>query len=114
MTLDSPWWFILVALGCFRATRFFVYDGLCGANRESGSRFADALDRWAFIQEGPHEGEDRTWFRGKVAYLLACHWCLGFWICVAAAAAWAPDGEWWLWCWPLAGAQGLASSWERR
>lgn len=71
--------FVLLSAAAFRLTQFFVFDSLIGANLDSGSRFADALDDFAYDTNG----NDRTWLRGKIGDLLTCPWCLGFWISAA-------------------------------
>ena len=111
----DPWPFLIVALASFRITRFLVFDSLVGANIESGSRFAAALDVWAW-----DDGADRPgfggWVRDKIGTLLSCPWCVGFWVAVAAVAWWAelPDARWVLVPWAVAGAASILSTWERR
>lgn len=110
--ITDPVALLVVALAAFRLTRFFVYDSLVGSNLESGSRWGETLDRWAYTRDG----KDRGWLRGKVADLLTCPWCLGFWLSLGCVAVWAefPGWRWVLVPWAVAGAQGILSTWERR
>ncbi len=104
---------ITVVLAAFRITRFFIYDSMVGANIESGSKFSQWLDGWAYTADGER---DRTWFRGKVAGLLVCPWCLGFWISLGTVAWWAewPEARWVLVPWAVSAVVGMMATWERR
>jgi len=114
----GPWEFVLVSLTAYRLTRFFVFDSLLGANLESRSKFSRRLDTWAWTAEG----NDKGWVRGKVAGLLVCPFCLGFWISLAVVAAfsWAADIAFAGWVqlgvlvFAVAGLQSLLSQIERR
>jgi len=80
--LDAPS-LLLLALACYRVTRFLVHDSLMGASPDSGSWWSTVIDGFGY-QEG---GENRSWIRGKIADLLTCHYCLSFWICLAGYVA---------------------------
>lgn len=101
----EPWPLVLIAFACFRAVRFLIYDSLMGANLESGSKFSQALDRFAYSQgeRGQPIGADRSWIRGKIGDLLNCLWCTGWWVALAAVCVWAR-----LWPWQL-GVEGWYS-----
>lgn len=109
----EPWAFIIVALAAFRITRFFVLDSLIGANVDSNSKFAMKLDAWAFDAHG----EERGWLRGKVADLLTCTYCLGFWVTVATYAAWLADFRYArtvIYVFAVAGVQAFLNHLDRR
>lgn len=74
----------ILILAAYRITRFFVFDSLMGFNLASGSSAATWLDGWAYDEEG----EDRSFLRGKVGDLLACPFCLGFWISAGLWLLW--------------------------
>ena len=112
----DPWVFILLALCAFRITRFLVDDSLIGGSPQSGSQVGLDLDRWA----RDRDGNDRTWFRGRISDLAACTYCLGAhvsWVLLCL----------WLWTWPwqlgregwllavaLMGAQALLNALDHR
>lgn len=88
----GPWPFVVAALAAARLTQFFVFDTLMGAHPDSGSRFSVAVDRFAYwgqipAPEGYIDGDDRSFWRGKIGDLLTCPFCLGFWISAACYLA---------------------------
>lgn len=109
--LDDPWMFVIAALASFRLARFFVRDSLVGANTESGSKFSQLLDNWAWTEEGAPKG----WVRDKVGNLLVCTYCLGFWLSLAVWCGltrtwpWDLTVEGWATVFAVAGAQALLS-----
>ena len=67
--------FVLLALACYRVTRLVTTDKIT-------ERFFDKIrfgleHRW-YAKHGP-VGSD-THFNSKLAFLLSCPWCLGFWV----------------------------------
>lgn len=113
MTILDPWHFIIVALCAFRVVRFLVFDSLIGANPQSGSSFGRWLDGWAWQ---PQNGAPKSWLKDKIANLLVCPWCLGFWITLAVYAAWCLGPDWLriVVCgWALAGLQAALNAVER-
>jgi hypothetical protein len=67
--------FVVLALACYRVTRLVTTDKLT-------ERFFDRIRfglecRW-YAKHGP-EGSD-THFNSKLAYMLSCPWCIGFWV----------------------------------
>lgn len=113
----GPWDFVVVALAAYRMTRFVVFDSLIGFNLDSGSPASRWLDVWAWNADGSDKPGFGGWLRNKVATLLLCPYCIGFWITLACWATWtwAPS-----WCqyvlvaWAAAGAQALLSTLDRR
>ena len=67
--------FVLLALACYRVTRLVTTDKIT-------ERFFDkirfGLERRWYAKHGP-VGSD-THFNSKLAFLLSCPWCLGFWV----------------------------------
>lgn len=92
----SPFVFVLMVLCAFRATRFVVYDSLIGSHLESGTKWSQRLDRWAFETNGT----DKNFVVAKFATLASCVWCAGVWLSWGTVAVFA-----WVWPWELRGAQ---------
>lgn len=71
----SEWWLVLLATAAaYRATRLVTTDKITEPVFE---RLRWALERrW---QEKHDGGSDTDW-NSKLAYLLSCPWCLGFWV----------------------------------
>lgn len=67
--------FILLALACYRVTRLVTTDKI---TEPVFDRMRFGLERRWYAKHGP-EGSD-THFNSKLAYLLSCPWCLGFWV----------------------------------
>lgn len=67
--------FILLALACYRVTRLVTTDKITGPIFD---RLRFGLERRWYAKHGP-EGSD-THFNSKLAFMLSCPWCLGFWI----------------------------------
>lgn len=67
--------FILLALASYRITRIVTQDKIT-------ERIFDRL-RWWFERrwyDRHDEAGSDTEFNSKLAYLLSCAWCLGFWV----------------------------------
>ena len=67
--------FILLALACYRVTRLVTTDKI---TEPFFDKIRFGLERRWYAKHGP-EGSD-THFNSKLAFLLSCPWCLGFWI----------------------------------
>lgn len=83
--------YVVLILAAYRITRFLVRDSLIGFGPDSGSAMSVRVDRFAY--DG--DGNDRSFWRGKVGDLLTCVWCLGFWVSAIVYVAYAVAvGEW--------------------
>lgn len=75
--------FVLLALACYRVTRFVVKDTIA---EPIFGRLREALEyRWIRKHTTPGTPEEfdaieSEKFNSKLAYLLSCPWCLGFWV----------------------------------
>lgn len=75
--------FVVLALACYRVTRFVVQDTIA---EPIFGRLRDALEfRWIRKHTRPGSPEEfdaieSEKFNSKLAYLLSCPWCLGFWV----------------------------------
>ena len=67
--------FILLALACYRVTRLVTTDKI---TEPIFDKIRFGLERRWYAKHGP-VGSD-THFNSKLAFLLSCPWCLGFWI----------------------------------
>jgi hypothetical protein len=73
--MDDAWLFILLALACYRVTRLVTTDKI---TEPIFDRLRFGLERRWYAKHGP-VGSD-THFNSKLAFMLSCPWCLGFWI----------------------------------
>jgi hypothetical protein len=66
--------FVLLALACYRVTRLVVLDKIAEPVTER--------IRWWFERRwyAKHEGGSETHFNSKIAFMLSCPWCIGFWV----------------------------------
>lgn len=75
--------FILLALACYRVTRLVTTDKI---TEPIFGRLREALEyRWIHKHTRPGSPEEfdaieSEKFNSKLAYLLSCPWCLGFWV----------------------------------
>jgi hypothetical protein len=71
------WWLVaLASLAAYRVTRLVTSDKI---TEPIFDRLRFGLERRWHEKHGPI-GSD-THFNSKLAYLLSCPWCLGFWVC---------------------------------
>lgn len=67
---------VLLTLASYRLTRLVTADyllqGLFDRLRERSEM------RWMRKYDIPHPDPEQ--WRGQIAYLVSCHWCLGFWV----------------------------------
>jgi hypothetical protein len=71
------WWLVaLASLAAYRVTRLVTSDKI---TEPIFDRLRFGLERRWYAKHGPI-GSD-THFNSKLAYLLSCPWCLGFWVC---------------------------------
>ena len=74
------WWqFLLLALAAYRVWRLLAEDEILDGPR---ARLLGAAG-WR-----PDHGDPPAGFRYGLSGFITCPWCLGFWITVAAWAAW--------------------------
>lgn len=66
---------VLLALACYRVTRLVTTDKI---TEPIFDRLRFGLERRWYAKHGPM-GSD-THFNSKLAFLLSCPWCLGFWV----------------------------------
>lgn len=64
----------LISLAAFRATRWIIHDEF---TQPVGDRLRLHFEAKWEAKHGVNHGEE---WASKVAYLLSCYWCLGFWI----------------------------------
>lgn len=88
MPMPIDWFvFTILCLAAFRITRFFLFDSLMGMGlngKEFASPLAEKVDKFGYDRDG----NNRSLIRGKIADLLSCPWCLGFWISAACYFSW--------------------------
>lgn len=77
--MDDLVLFMLLALASYRVTRLVTTDKI---TEPIFDRLRFGLERRWYAKHGP-EGSD-THFNSKLAFLLSCPWCLGFWVSGAA------------------------------
>lgn len=65
---------ILLALACYRVTRLVTTDKI---TEPIFNRMRFGLERRWYEK---HEGGSDTYFNSKLAFMLSCPWCLGFWV----------------------------------
>jgi Protein of unknown function (DUF1360). len=75
--------FAVLALACYRVTRFVVKDTI--AEPVFGRLRERLEERWIAKHAGDDENlkylfEQTVHFNSKLAYMLSCPWCLGFWV----------------------------------
>lgn len=73
--MGDAWLFVLLALASYRVTRLVTTDKI---TEPIFDRLRFGLERRWYAKHGP-EGSD-THFNSKLAFLLSCPWCLGFWV----------------------------------
>lgn len=71
--LFTPFWFVVAVLASWRLAKFFVFDSLMGTHLESGTKWSQRLDRWAFVEGS---GENRHRVGSKVVQGATCIWCV--------------------------------------
>lgn len=85
--MHDAWLFILLALACYRVTRLVTTDTI--TEPLFGPIRLRLEARWIRKHAGDDEnlahlyGKSEKW-NSKLAFLLSCPWCLGFWISGAA------------------------------
>lgn len=73
--MHDVWLVLLLALACYRVTRLVTTDKI---TEPIFDRLRFGLERRWYEKHGP-EGSD-THFNSKLAFMLSCPWCLGFWV----------------------------------
>lgn len=103
--IPAPWEFVLLTLGVFRLVRLVGWDDLPPVA---------AVRRWltGTVEDGEYERHRRP----LLAHFLACPFCVGAWLALAAYLLWLWQPEWTVAvCVPLAlsAAVGLAAkNWD--
>lgn len=72
--MGDAWLFILLALASYRVTRLVTTDKITEPIFE---RVRWSLERRWYAK---HDGGSDTHFNSKLAFMLSCPWCLGFWV----------------------------------
>lgn len=73
--MSDAWLFVLATLAAYRVTRLVTTDKIAEPVTERIRWWFER--RW--IAKHDFEGSDTEW-NSKVAYMLSCPWCLGFWV----------------------------------
>ena len=73
--MNDVWLVVLLALACYRVTRLVTTDKI---TEPIFDRLRFGLERRWYAKHGP-VGSD-THFNSKLAFMLSCPWCLGFWV----------------------------------
>lgn len=66
--------FVLLALACYRVTRLITTDKI---TEPIFDRLRFGLERRWYEK---HDGGSDTHFNSKLAFMLSCPWCIGFWV----------------------------------
>lgn len=72
--MSEVWLVVLLALACYRVTRLVTTDKI---TEPIFNRIRFGLERRWYAK---HDGGSDTHFNSKLAYMLSCPWCLGFWV----------------------------------
>lgn len=72
--MGDAWLFILLALACYRVTRLVTMDKI---TEPIFDRLRFGLERRWYEK---HDGGSDTHFNSKLAFMLSCPWCIGFWV----------------------------------
>lgn len=75
MLMSEVWLVVLLALACYRVTRLVTTDKI---TEPIFDKIRFGLERrWHQKHDEPGSA---THFNSKLAFMLSCPWCLGFWI----------------------------------
>lgn len=116
LDIYAPWTLLLMTLAVFRITRFLVWDSLMGSHLESGTKWSQRIDRWAFEANG----QDKNRVIAKVVTGATCGWCLSVWVtgAVLMLVTWQPFWRWdqgtWLVGFAVAGSGALLGAMSRK
>jgi hypothetical protein len=70
----DPWLFVLATLAAYRVTRLVTTDKIAEPVTEHVRWWFER--RWMRVHGS---GSDAEW-NSRLAYMLSCPWCLGFWV----------------------------------
>lgn len=73
--MSDPWVFVLAVLAAYRLTRLVTTDSITEPLFERV--------RWYFERRWHAKHDDlgsQTEWNSKIAYMLSCAWCTGFWV----------------------------------
>lgn len=73
--VSDPWVFVLATLAAYRLTRLVTTDTI---TEPIFDKIRFEFERRWYEKHGP-EGSN-THFNSRIAYMLACTWCTGFWV----------------------------------
>ena len=73
--MSDPWLFILATFAAYRLTRLVTTDKI---TEPIFNRLRWYFERRWYDKRGL-AGSDSEW-NSKLAYMLSCSWCLGFWV----------------------------------
>lgn len=82
--IPSAWQLALLALGVYRLWRIAGLDDVPWLNRARMwivGAYAVTPETWAYR-------------RPRLAQMISCSWCLGFWVSLSATACWFIDARW--------------------
>jgi hypothetical protein len=83
MPMDDVWLTLLLALACYRVTRLVTTDKITEPIFEPIRQRLE--DRWIRKHTRPGSPEEfdaveADKWNSKLAFMLSCPWCLGFWV----------------------------------
>ena len=74
--MNEVWLFVLGTLAAYRVTRLVVADKIAEPYME---RVRWWLERRWFSKHPDEDGSQTEW-NSRLAYMLSCPWCFGFWV----------------------------------
>lgn len=101
--IPSPWIAFVLGLAAFRLTRLIGWDDLPIVVRArrwaTGEHTTSSGSINASMRLSTEEMVHSTAYRRPLlADMLACPWCLGWWVSLALYAAWVFEPTWTLYC----------------
>lgn len=79
--MGDAWLFILLALACYRVTRLVTTDKITEPLFEPlRQRLEIRWQRKHYPEYVPDAVRNSETWNSKLAFLLSCPWCLGFWV----------------------------------
>lgn len=115
MRVPDWWVLVLLALAAYRLTRLAGWDTITAGVRGRLTLPDAVYDHWhepitseieagrdPFAEDDFGDPAPFPHWRWKLAELVRCPWCAGWWICGGVFAAWsvAPRATLWLAAWP--------------
>jgi hypothetical protein len=112
----TPWVFVIMVLASARLVHLLLWDSLIGTHPDANTELADRIQRFGWNPDR----SPRSWWRAKLATLVTCPWCSGFWIslatvCVASSMwPWSLGHVGWITVGAVWAAQCVASALDYR